>query len=116
MILRQAEPEPGPSDVLQGLRAHNRPCRADRQVGDCGVDHYRLFTSMRVVLNCLAKVDPEAATRARSRCACADQAAEDAQAQWLRRRASGPDRHEALHAQQNARLVRNAEVYCRLMF
>ena len=90
----------------------------------------------------LAKADPESAQRAMPRYACFDHAAEDAQAygytasfglkgscedevtQVLRemsRRAaaappaSHPDRDEALYAQQNACLVRNAEEYYRTM-
>ena len=130
-------------DFVEWLRAHNRTLGADRQVGFYGLDLYSLFTSMQVVLTYLAKVDPEAAKRARSNYACFDHAAEDAQAygyaahfglkgscedevvQVLREMASraaqvppapGPDRDEAFHAQQNARLVRNAEEYYRTMF
>lgn len=130
-------------DFVEWLRAHNRTLSADRQVGFYGLDLYSLFTSMQVVLTYLAKVDPEAAKRAKSRYACFDHAAEDAQAygyaahfglkgscedevvQVLREMAGraaqlppapGPDRDEAFYAQQNARLVRNAEEYYRTMF
>ena len=130
-------------DFVEWLRAHNRSRSGERQVGFYGLDLYSLFASMQVVLTYLAKVDPEAAKRAKSRYACFDHAAEDAQVygysahfglksncedevvQVLREmagraakttRAIGPDRDEAFHAQQNARLVRNAEEYYRTMF
>ena len=130
-------------DFVEWLRAHNRTLGADRQVGFYGLDLYSLFTSMQVVLTYLARVDPEAAKRAKSRYACFDHAAEDAQTygyaahfglkgscedevvQVLREMAGraaeappalGPDRDAAFYAQQNARLVRNAEEYYRTMF
>jgi erythromycin esterase-like protein len=112
-------------------------------VGFYGLDLYSLFGSIQVVLNYLAKVDPEAAQRAKVHYACFDHAAQDAQAygyaahfglkgscedevvQVLRDMAlravqapcaPGPDRDDAFQAQQNARLVRNAEEYYRTMF
>ena len=130
-------------DFVEWLRVHNRTLGAERQVGFYGLDLYSLFTSMQVVLTYLAKVDPEAAQRAKARYACFDHAAEDAQAYGsaahfglkgsceeevvqvlsdMARRAAqaqpapGPDRDEAFAAQQNARLVRNAEEYYRTMF
>ena len=130
-------------DFVEWLRAHNRTVSSERQVGFYGLDLYSLFTSMQVVLTYLAKVDPEAAQRAKARYACFDHAAEDAQAYGsaahfglkgsceaevvqvlsdMARRAAqvppapGTDRDEAFAAQQNARLVRNAEAYYRTMF
>jgi erythromycin esterase-like protein len=130
-------------DFVQWLRAHNSTVSADSQVGFYGLDLYSLFTSMQVVLTYLAKVDPGAAKRAKARYACFDHAAEDAQAygyaanfglkgtcedevvQVLREMAQraaqvppapGADRDDAFQAQQNARLVRNAEEYYRKMF
>ncbi len=130
-------------DFVEWLRAHNRTVGSERQVGFYGLDLYSLFTSMQVVLAYLAKVDPEAAQRAKARYACFDHAAEDAQAygsaahfglngsceaevvqvlsDMARRAAQAPpapgaDRDEAFAAQQNARLVRNAEAYYRTMF
>jgi erythromycin esterase-like protein len=130
-------------DLVEWLRAHNRGVNADSQVGFYGLDLYSLFSSMQVVLTYLAKVDPEAGQRAKARYACFDHAAEDAQAyghaaafglnrscedevvQVLRDMADratrsppapGPDREDAFQAQQNARLVRNAEEYYRTMF
>ena len=130
-------------DFVEWLRAHNRTVGSECQVGFYGLDLYSLFTSMQVVLAYLAKVDPEAAQRAKTRYACFDHAAEDAQAygsaahfglkgsceaevvqvlsDMVRRAAQarsapGADRDEAFAAQQNARLVRNAEAYYRTMF
>jgi erythromycin esterase-like protein len=98
---------------------------------------------MQAVLAYLDRVDPEAARRARQRYACFDHAHEDSQAygyaasfglsnscedevvQQLRemnRRfaemppTAGMERDEAFYAQQNARLVLNAEEYYRTMF
>lgn len=130
-------------DFVEWLREHNRALPASRQVGFYGMDLYSLFTSIGAVLDYLDRVDPEAAQRARSRYACFDHFSRDSQAyghaasfgmkpscedeviQQLRemnRRAgdllaaSREDRADAFHAQQNARLVRNAEEYYRTMF
>lgn len=130
-------------DFVEWLRAHNRTVSAERQVGFYGLDLYSLFTSIQAVLAYLAKVDPDAALRAKARYACFDHAAQDAQAYGyaasfglkgscedevvlvLREMAlraaqapavRGPDRDEAFQAQQNACLVRNAEEYYRKMF
>jgi erythromycin esterase-like protein len=107
------------------------------------MDLYSLFTSIGAVLDYLDHEDPEAAQRARSRYACFDHFAEDSQAygyaasfgmkpscedeviQQLREMnqraaellaASRDDRADVFFAQQNARLVRNAEEYYRTMF
>ena len=130
-------------EFAEWLRDHNATLCPGNQVGFYGLDLYSLFNSMQVVLTYLAKVDPEAAQRAKARYACFDHVAEDAQAYGyaatfglqgscehevvhvlrdmaLRATAAllppGPDRDEAFHAQQNARLVRNAEEYYRTMF
>lgn len=130
-------------DFVEWLREHNRGRPASQQVGFYGMDLYSLFGSIRAVLDYLDRVDPEAAQRARSRYACFDHCAEDSQAygyaasfgmkascedeviQQLRemnRRAadllagSTQDRADLFFAQQNARLVRNAEEYYRTMF
>ena len=130
-------------DFVEWLRSHNKGLPAARQVGFYGIDLYSLFGSMQAVLAYLDRTDPQAAKRARERYACFDHAREDSQAygysasfglahgcedevvQQLRdmnRRAaeSGPtpglERDEAFYAQQNARLVRNAEEYYRTMF
>lgn len=99
---------------------------------------------MKAVLRYLEKVDPEAAKRARERYACFDHVGEDTQAYGLmtrlnlsksceeevvgqllelRRRAAGHLRRdgrlvddELFYAEQNARLVKNAEAYYRAVF
>jgi erythromycin esterase-like protein len=131
-------------DFVGWLRTYN-DARAERaRVGFYGLDLYSLFTSMTVVLDYLDKLDPEAARHARFRYACFDQVGEDPQAYgWaasmdlsascedevvsqlveLRRRASEYVRREGrlaadeyFAAEQNARLVANAERYYRTMF
>ncbi len=130
-------------DFVEWLREHNRGRPASQQVGFYGMDLYSLYSSMAAVLAYLDRADPEAAQRARSRYACFDHFGEDSQAygyaasfgmkstcedeviQQLRemnRRAadflagSTEERADLFYAQQNARLVRNAEEYYRTMF
>ena len=130
-------------DFVEWLRKHNTGLSPLRQVGFYGLDLYSLFSSIQAVLTYLDRVDPPAASRARSRYTCFDHAAEDSQAygyaasfglkgscedevvQQLRemnRRAAdmtptpGLECDEAFYAQQNARLVRDAEAYYRTMF
>ena len=130
-------------DFVEWLRDYNAGLSPQRQVGFYGLDLYSLFSSIQAVLTYLDDVDPEAARRARYRYGCFDHAAEDSQAygyaasfglkpscedevvQQLRemnRRVGealltpGLERDEAFYAQQNARLVRNAEEYYRTMF
>jgi erythromycin esterase-like protein len=113
-------------------------------VGFYGLDLYSLHASIRAVLGYLDKVDPEGAQRARYRYACFDHFGEDAQAygyaatfglkrdcedevvqqlvEMHRRSADLASRDgrlepdEYLLAEQNARLVQNAERYYRSMF
>ncbi|MEJ8835859.1 erythromycin esterase family protein [Ramlibacter sp. AN1133] len=128
---------------IEWLRAYNAHRAPSQQVGFYGMDLYSLYSSIAAVLEYLDRVDPEAARRARSRYACFDHYGEDSQAygyaasfgmkstcedeviQQLRdmnRRAaellagSTEDRADLFYAQQNARLVRNAEEYYRTMF
>lgn len=130
-------------DFVEWLREHNGALPPSRQVGFYGMDLYSLYRSMGAVLDYLDTADPEAARRARSRYACFDHFGEDSQAygyaasfgmqascedeviQQLRemnRRAAGllagsrEERADLFYAQQNARLVRNAEEYYRTMF
>ena len=128
-------------DFVEWLREHNRSVPAARQVGFFGMDLYSMYRSMHAVLQHLEQVDPQAAALARSRYACFDQRSgedshaygyaaavgavrsceDDAIAQLMemnRRTAQalGAERDEAFYAQQNARLVRNAEEYYRTMF
>jgi erythromycin esterase-like protein len=130
-------------DFVEWLRDFNKTRGRHQQVGFYGIDLYSLFTSIAEVLAYLDRTDPDAARRARARYACFDHANEDSQAygygasfgltpscedevvQQLRdmsRRiadsslAPGAERDEAFYAQQNARLVQNAEEYYRTMF
>jgi erythromycin esterase-like protein len=129
-------------DFVEWLRGHNAKLAPAARVGFYGIDLYSLFTSIEAVLGYLGRVDPEAAERARRRYACFDRFREDTQAYGyaaaldlgescengvvaqlveLTRRAGAappggadPDAHFA--AEQNARLVKNAEHYYRSMF
>jgi erythromycin esterase-like protein len=127
------------------LRAYNDILAPDMtKVGFYGLDLYSLFTSIEEVLRYLERVDPEAARRARERYACFDHYREDTQhygyaagfgisesceqavleqLRELRMRAKeyrDQDRQlaadEFFYAEQNARLVKNAERYYRSMF
>jgi erythromycin esterase-like protein len=117
---------------------------ASAQVGFYGLDLYSLRESMEAVLRYLDRTDPEAAQRARARYACFDELAHDPQAyghavhfglrddcrsdvvQVLRELCADASRwwrsnpqavtDELFYAQQNARVVRNAEAYYRTMF
>jgi erythromycin esterase-like protein/predicted phosphoribosyltransferase len=131
-------------EFIEWLRAHNDglPPGA-RKVGFYGLDLYSLHASMKAVLRYLEKVDPEAAARARERYACFDHVGEDTQAYGLmtrlnvsksceeevisqllelQRRAADDLRHKGrldddlFYAEQNARLVKNAEAYYRSVF
>jgi len=130
-------------DFVEWLRDHNHGLPPSRQAGFYGMDLYSLYASIRAVLGYLDRADPEAAHGARARYACFDHYGEDSQAygyaasfgmkascedevvQQLRemnRRVlehmagTGEDRADLFFAQQNARLVRNAEEYYRTMF
>ena len=114
------------------------------KVGFYGLDLYSLSSSVDAVIRYLDEVDPEAARRARSRYACFDHFGEDSQAYGyaatigmsascerevlqqlldLQRRAADLSQRdgripedEYFYAEQNARLVKNAEEYYRTMF
>jgi erythromycin esterase-like protein len=114
------------------------------KVGFYGLDLYSLYTSIEAVLNYLARIDPEAAKRARYRYSCFEHFGDDTQAYGyattfdlsescerevidqlieLRRRAADyasrdgrVAQDEFFFAEQNARLVLNAERYYRIMF
>ena len=131
-------------DFVGWLRSHNEPLATDRRVGFYGLDLYSLHSSMRAVIAFLDKVDQEGARRARARYACFDRFGEEmqeyahaaglgieatcerevvSQLLELRRRASDyvrRDGHLAADdvfvAEQNAKVVRNAEAYYRTMF
>jgi erythromycin esterase-like protein len=133
-------------EFLEWLREHNLSLPPDARVGFYGLDLYSLFTSIQAVLQHLDRVDPAAARRARDRYACFERFAEDSQAYGYATRfdldtsceqavvaqlreivaragelsrglADGDGDADAyFHAEQNARLVKNAEAYYRAMF
>jgi len=132
-------------DFVGWLRTHNDRIPDSRRVGFYGLDLYSLHASMDAVLEYLARVDPAAAQRARRRYACFDLvSAGDPQAYGyaaeagltpscedqairqlidLRRSAAEYARRDGrlapddfFYAEQNARLVKNAEEYYRAMF
>jgi erythromycin esterase-like protein len=132
-------------DFVEWLRAHNDSLpEGEARAGFYGIDLYSLHTSIEAVLEYLDRVDPEAARRARSRYGCFEHFGEDAQrygyaaafgltescegevvkqlTELQRRAADYASRDgrvaedEFFHAEQNARLVRNAEEYYRSMF
>jgi erythromycin esterase-like protein len=132
-------------DFIQWLSAHHKASSDQApRVGFYGLDLYSLRGSIAEVLAYLDKVDPAAAQRARDRYACFDHFGEDPQAYGyaasfdlsascesavitqlveLRRRAAEYATRdgrvaadEYFYAEQNARLVKNAEEYYRSMF
>ncbi len=132
-------------DFVGWLREHNDQLGdAKNKTGFYGLDLYSLHTSIHSVLDYLKKIDPEEAGRARSRYSCFDQYGPDAQSYAqsanfgflescekeviaqlieLRRRASDYSQRdgnvaadEYFFAEQNARLIKNAEEYYRSMF
>jgi erythromycin esterase-like protein len=132
-------------DFIEGLRQHNAKRMASDRVGFYGLDLYSLHTSIEAVLKYLSKVDPEGAARARHRYGCFEQFGTDdaqsygyaatlglsrsceddvvAQLMELRKAAAvyasrdgRVAEDEYFFAEQNARLVTNAERYYRAMF
>jgi erythromycin esterase-like protein len=105
------------------------------KVGFYGLDLYSLHTSMAEVIRYLDETDPEAAARARYRYGCFDQfgldpqvyayetavggaeaCEEDAVRQLVELRSRGDGGEDQFYAEQNARLVVDAEEYYRSMF
>jgi erythromycin esterase-like protein len=132
-------------DFVGWLREHNDQLPTGKnKSGFYGLDLYSLYASIQAVLDYLAKVDPDAARRARYRYACFEHFGEDAQQygyaaglgvaescedavveqllEVQRRAVEYAQRDgrmasdEFFFAEQNARLVRNAEEYYRSMF
>jgi erythromycin esterase-like protein len=132
-------------EFVEWLRAWNRrPDGEGEQAGLFGMDLYSMHASMESVLGYLDKVDPAAAHRARRRYACFEYFGEDPQAYGYAttRGRAEPCEDEAIaqlmelrrkygdlmsrdgqiaedeffYAEQNARLVANAERYYRSMF
>jgi erythromycin esterase-like protein/predicted phosphoribosyltransferase len=133
-------------EFVEWLRAHNdaQP-QGGRKAGFYGLDLYSLHASMKAVIQYLERVDSDAARRARTRYACFDHFGPDPQiygfiaasdrskscreavvsqlvelrrraAEYARRDGQGDDEDELFYAEQNARLVKNAEEYYRSMF
>jgi erythromycin esterase-like protein len=132
-------------DFVGWLRKYNDDLAPGAtKVGFYGLDLYSLHSSIEAVLAYLDKVDAEAARRARYRYSCFEDFGEDTQAYSyaagfsltescedevvgqlveLQRRAAELVRRdrrmaadEFFFAEQNARLVKNAEQYYRMMF
>jgi erythromycin esterase-like protein/predicted phosphoribosyltransferase len=131
-------------DVIGWLRTYNDGKPTDARAGFYGLDLYSLHASMRAVLAYLEKVDPDAARRARVRYACFDRFGPELQQygyatgvglapscerevitqlvdlQRARVEYASRDGRVApddfFYAEQNARLVKNAEAYYRSMF
>jgi len=132
-------------EFISWLREHNDGLpQGKRKAGFYGLDLYSLHASARAVLDFLDKVDPEAAKRARYRYSCFEHFGEDTQAYGyaasfglskscedeavsqlvemqkraadLAKRDGHLDPDAFFAAEQNARLVANAERYYRSMF
>jgi erythromycin esterase-like protein len=127
------------------LRARNDALSPNvEKAGFYGLDLYSLHASMKAVLQYLERVDPDAAKRAKARYACFDHFGPDPQVYGfiaatdldkscrdqvirqlvdLRQHAAEYERRtghiakdELFYAEQNARLIKNAEEYYRSMF
>jgi len=131
-------------EFIEWLREHNAQRAPETRVGFYGLDLYSLFTSIEAVLAYLDRTDPEAARRARDRYSCFERYASDSQAYGyaarfeldascekavvaqlremvvrggaVSRGLADGDIDASFHAEQNARLVKNAEEYYRSMF
>ncbi len=132
-------------DFIGWLRAHNDSLAANGpKAGFYGLDLYSLHASIEAVLSYLDKIDPDGALRARYRYACFEHFGEDPQTYGyaagfglsrtcesevisqlidLQRSAAEYARRDGrlaaddfFYAEQNARLVKNAEQYYRTMF
>jgi erythromycin esterase-like protein len=132
-------------EFVSWLLAYN-DARGPREAmaGFYGLDLYSLYRSIEAVLGYLDRVDPEAARRARERYRCFEDFRQDSQAYGYATGLGGAEpcegdvlqqlvelrRHAAdyahrdgriaedeyFYAEQNARLVKNAEEYYRAMF
>jgi erythromycin esterase-like protein len=129
--------------LVDWLRDYNAAQPA-RPVGFYGIDLYSMYASIDAVIRYLETADPEAAARARQRYACFEHFGEDSQAygyaanlgltpsceqeataQLIELRKSAAElahrdgripEDEFFFAEQNARLIGNAEEYYRTMF
>ena len=132
-------------EFLGWLREHNDNLHTDEQkAGFYGLDLYGLYASIEAVLEFLDKIDPQAAESARKRYSCFEMYGENLQQYgyvtsigWQKNcedevvqqllelqkhereyaeRDSRLAEGEIFNAEQNARLIRNAERYYRSMF
>ena len=126
-------------DFVGWLRSFNDALADPKdKVGFYGVDLYSLFTSIEAVIRYLEEVDPEGAKRAKERYSCFDHYGDEAQSygyatafgisqscqdevvnqltEMRRRLGENVPDEEFFFAEQNARLVKNAEEYYRSMF
>lgn len=132
-------------DFVNWLRSYNDALPPGGiKAGFYGLDLYSLYASIDAVLSYLDRVDPEAAKRARSRYSCMEQFGRDSETYGyaavmgaieaceddvvnqlleLQRRSTeylkqdGAQAEDAFfYAEQNARVVRDAEQYYRAMF
>lgn len=131
-------------DFIEWLRQYNARKMVSDRVGFYGLDLYSLHTSVDAVLKYLRKTDPEAAARARQRYSCVEHSGADPQsygyaanlglsrsceddvvAQLIDMRSAAAQyasrvgfaaEDDYFFAEQNARLVQNAEMYYRTMF
>lgn len=127
-------------DFVSWLRKHNGTVERDKRVAFHGLDLYSLYDSIRSVLNYLDEVDPESAGVARERYGCltpwqrdpatyghaaltgsyptceTDVARALSDLLAKRRAYAEHDGERFLDAEQNARLVANAERYYRIMY
>lgn len=132
-------------DFVGWLRAWNeRVDSGSRRVGFYGLDLYSLYASIEAVVGYLDRVDPDAAARARERYACFEPFGEESQAygravtlgvsepcrreaiaqlvelrrragEYLRRDGFAAEEEQFL-AEENARVIADAEEYYRSMF
>ena len=127
-------------DFVSWLRKHNGSADRGQRVAFRGLDLYSLYDSIRSVLNYLDEVDPESARVARERYGCltpwqrdpatyghaaltgsyptceSDVARALADLLTKRQAYAEHDGERFLDAEQNARLVANAERYYRIMY
>ena len=131
-------------DFVEWLRDWNRHSDSHHMAGFYGMDLYSMHTSIESVLGYLQQVDPQAARRARHRYACFEHFSEEPQeygaaTAWhgkepcedevidqlvelqrkqteLMQRDGHIAEEEFFSAEQNARLIKNAERYYRSMF
>lgn len=124
------------------LRDHNSQLEPKARCGFYGLDLYNMNASMRAVINYLSRVDPESAESARRRYGCLTPWANDPSLYGMASLSAGyakcekdvvrvqldllnnhlryaADRHdgeEFFNAEQNSKLVTDAEMYYRAMY